>query len=110
MARGQAPAQGPVVGFSQLEHRCCRSVGACRFQLPGDRRYRPKAGNTRAPSAGGRVREQPLSSLAVVRERSRKLYEDYRRKGVTLVAINPNNPNTVGSTESITDVTDSLPR
>jgi peroxiredoxin len=42
--------------------------------------------------------------------RIEKLYDDYRRKGVTLVAINPNNPKTVRLDElGYTDVTDSLP-
>ena len=42
--------------------------------------------------------------------RIEKLYEDYRGKGVTLVAINPNNPKSVRLNElGYTDVTDSLP-
>jgi peroxiredoxin len=50
----------------------------------------------------------PVSQL--YEERIEKLYEDYRRKGVTLVAINPNNPKTVRLDElGYTDVTDSLP-
>ena len=50
----------------------------------------------------------PVSQL--YEGRIEKLYEDYRRKGVTLVAINPNNPRTVRLDElGYTDVTDSLP-
>ena len=50
----------------------------------------------------------PVSQL--YEGRIEKLYEDYRRKGVTLVAINPNNPKTVRLDElGYTDVTDSLP-
>ena len=42
--------------------------------------------------------------------RIEKLYADYRRKGVTLVAINPNNAKAVRLDElGYTDVTDSLP-
>jgi len=42
--------------------------------------------------------------------RIEKLYEDYRSKGVTLVAINPNNPGAIRLDElGYTDVTDSLP-
>jgi thiol-disulfide isomerase/thioredoxin len=41
--------------------------------------------------------------------RIEKLYEDYRSKGVTLVAINPNNPAAIRLDElGYTDVTDSL--
>jgi peroxiredoxin len=41
--------------------------------------------------------------------RIEKLYEDYRGKGVTLVAINPNNPGAIRLDElGYTDVTDSL--
>ena len=50
----------------------------------------------------------PVSQL--YESRIEKLYEDYRSKGVTLVAINPNNPKTVRLDElGYTDVTDSLP-
>jgi peroxiredoxin len=50
----------------------------------------------------------PVSQL--YEGRIEKLYEDYRRKGVTFVAINPNNPKTVRLDElGYTDVTDSLP-
>ena len=50
----------------------------------------------------------PVSQL--YEGRIEKLYEDYRSKGVTLVAINPNNPKTVRLDElGYTDVTDSLP-
>jgi peroxiredoxin len=49
----------------------------------------------------------PVSQL--YEGRIEKLYEDYRQKGVTLVAINPNNPKTVRLDElGYTDVTDSL--
>ena len=50
----------------------------------------------------------PVSQL--YEERIEKLYADYKNKGVTLVAINPNNPKTVRLDElGYTDVTDSLP-
>ena len=50
----------------------------------------------------------PVSQL--YEGRIEKMYEDYRRKGVTLVAINPNNPKAVRLNElGYTDVTDSLP-
>jgi peroxiredoxin len=50
----------------------------------------------------------PVSQL--YEARVEQLYKDYRAKGVTLVAINPNNPKTVRLDElGYTDVTDSLP-
>lgn len=50
----------------------------------------------------------PVSQL--YEGRIEKLYADYRRKGVTLVAINPNNAKAVRLDElGYTDVTDSLP-
>ena len=50
----------------------------------------------------------PVSQL--YESRIEKLHEDYKNKGVTLVAINPNNPKTVRLDElGYTDVTDSLP-
>jgi peroxiredoxin len=50
----------------------------------------------------------PVSQL--YEDRVEKLYVDYRGKGVTIVAINPNNPKTVRLDElGYTDVTDSLP-
>jgi thiol-disulfide isomerase/thioredoxin len=49
----------------------------------------------------------PTSQL--YEERVEKLYQEYRGKGVRLVAINPNNPKTVRLDElGYTDVTDSL--
>jgi peroxiredoxin len=49
----------------------------------------------------------PMSIL--YEERIRKIHEDYRGKGVALVAINPNNPNAVRLDEQgYTDVSDSL--
>ena len=49
----------------------------------------------------------PVSQL--YEGRAEKLYEDYRGKGVTFLAINPNNPKAVRLNElGYTDVTDSL--
>ena len=50
----------------------------------------------------------PVSQL--YEGRIEKIYDDYRKKGVTLVAINPNNAKAVRLNElGYTDVTDSLP-
>lgn len=49
----------------------------------------------------------PVSQL--YESRIEKIYKDYRDKGVTLVAINPNNPKSIRLNElGYTDVTDSL--
>ena len=112
-AQGQAPAQGgrghPGRTWSI---RCCRSGRRCRIS--------PCPASTARPTRRATMRRTKV--LAIVFEsnhcpvsqlyegRIEKLYEDYRRKGVTLVAINPNNPKTVRLDElGYTDVTDSLP-
>ena len=87
-------------------------LGAARFQ-PAGRRRQDSQGRANTPSTKllAVVFESnhcPVSQL--YESRIEKLYEDYRRKGVTLVAINPNNPKTVRLDElGYTDVTDSLP-
>ena len=49
----------------------------------------------------------PVSQL--YESRLKKLHEDYRSKGVTLLAINPDNPGSLGPSElGYTDVGDSL--
>ena len=62
-------------------------------------------------AAGRRIREQSLSRSQLYEARIEKLHEEYGRKGVAFVAINPNNPKAVRLDElGYTDVTDSLPR
>ena len=81
------------------------------FTLPGIDGKTHKASDYAAAKVLAIVFESnhcPVSQL--YEGRIEKLYEDYRRKGVTLVAINPNNPKTVRLDElGYTDVTDSLP-
>ena len=112
-ARGQTPAQGTGRGIQANVDHPVLPIGSPLpdFALPGVDGKTHKAGEY----AGGKVlavvfesNHCPVSQL--YEGRIEKLYEDYRRKGVTLVAINPNNPKTVRLDElGYTDVTDSLP-
>ena len=113
IAQGQAPAQGAGRGIqSDLEHPVL-PIGSPLpdFSLPGVDGKTHKA----AEYAGTRLlaivfesNHCPVSQL--YESRIEKLYEDYRKKGMMLVAINPNNPKTVRLDElGYTDVTDSLP-
>ena len=113
VARGQAPAQGTGRGIqANLEHPVL-PIGSPLpdFSLPGVDGKTHKAGQYASTKLLAVVFESnhcPVSQL--YESRIEKLYEDYRRKGVTLVAINPNNPKTVRLDElGYTDVTDSLP-
>ena len=112
-ARGQAPAQGTGRGIqANLEHPVL-PIGSPlpSFSLPGvDGKTHTAAqySGTRLLAIVFESNHCPVSQL--YESRIEKLYEDYRRKGVTLVAINPNNPKTVRLDElGYTDVTDSLP-
>src|SRR5688500_14666743 len=113
VVRGQAPAQGTGRGIqANLEHPVL-PIGAALpdFSLPGVDGKTHKAGQYASTKLLAVVFESnhcPVSQL--YESRIEKLYEDYRRKGVMLVAINPNNPKTVRLDElGYTDVTDSLP-
>ncbi|MDQ3349094.1 MAG: redoxin family protein [Acidobacteriota bacterium] len=114
-----AQAQGPASGQkndrgiqANLEHPVL-PIGSPLpdFALPGVDGKTHKAGEYAAARVLAVVFESnhcPVSQL--YESRIEKIYEDYRRKGVTLVAINPNNPKTVRLDElGYTDVTDSLP-
>jgi peroxiredoxin len=113
VARGQAPAQGTGRGIqANLEHPVLPIGSALPdFSLPGVDGKTHKAGQYASTKLLAIVFESnhcPVSQL--YESRIEQLYEDYRRKGVTLVAINPNNPKTVRLDElGYTDVTDSLP-
>jgi peroxiredoxin len=113
VARGQAPAQGTGRGIqANLEHPVLPIGSALPdFSLPGVDGKAHKAGQYASTKLLAVVFESnhcPVSQL--YESRIEKLYEDYRRKGVMLVAINPNNPKTVRLDElGYTDVTDSLP-
>ena len=50
------------------------------------------------------------STSQLYERRIQKLFEDYRARGVTVIAINPNNPSAVRASDlAYTDVGDSLP-
>ena len=110
---GQAAAQGAGKGIqANLDHPVL-PIGSPLpdFTLPGVDGKTHKAseyGGTKLLALVFESNHCPVSQL--YEGRIDKLYEDYRQKGVTLVAINPNNPKTVRLDElGYTDVTDSLP-
>jgi peroxiredoxin len=114
MIAGQhAPAQGGGRGIqSNLEHPVLPIGSALPdFSLPGVDGKTHKASQYAGTKLLAIVFESnhcPVSQL--YESRIEKLYEDYRKKGMALVAINPNNPKTVRLDElGYTDVTDSLP-
>ena len=107
------PAQGTGRGIqSNLEHPVL-PIGSPLpdFSLPGVDGKTHKTteyGGSKVLAIVFESNHCPVSQL--YEERIEKLYEDYRAKGVKLVAINPNNPKTVRLDElGYTDVTDSLP-
>ena len=112
-ARAQASPQASGRGIQANVDHPVLPIGSPLpdFALPGVDGKTHKAGEYAAGKVLAIVFESnhcPVSQL--YEGRIEKLYEDYRRKGVTLVAINPNNPKTVRLDElGYTDVTDSLP-
>jgi peroxiredoxin len=112
-AQGQAPARGTGRGIESNADHPVLPIGSPLpdFTLPGVDGKTHKASEYAGAKALAIVFESnhcPVSQL--YEGRIEKLYEDYRGKGVRLVAINPNNPKTVRLDElGYTDVTDSLP-
>jgi peroxiredoxin len=110
---GQAPPQGAGRGIQANADHPVLPIGSPipDFTLPGVDGKIHKAAEYAGTKVLAIVFESnhcPVSQL--YEGRIEKLYDDYRRKGVTLVAINPNNPKTVRLDElGYTDVTDSLP-
>ena len=110
--QGQAPAPGTGRGIQPTDYPVL-PIGSPLpdFSLPGIDGKAHKASEYAASKLLAVVFESnhcPVSQL--YEGRIEKLYQDYRRKGVALVAINPNNPKTVRLDElGYTDVTDSLP-
>lgn len=115
-AQGQAPAapaaQQPARGIQADEHPVL-PIGSPlpEFTLPGVDGKTHKSSEFMKSKILAVVFESnhcPVSQL--YEGRIEKLYADYRNKGVTLVAINPNNAKAVRLDElGYTDVTDSLP-
>ena len=115
-AQAQAPPQPPAPAArggigANLEYPVL-PIGTTLpdFNLPGVDGKNHKAGeySGKAIAIVFESNHCPVSQL--YEGRIEKLYADYKNKGVTLVAINPNNPKTVRLDElGYTDVTDSLP-
>jgi peroxiredoxin len=110
--QGQAPPPGTGRGIQPADYPVL-PIGSPLpdFSLPGIDGKAHKASEYAASKLLAIVFESnhcPVSQL--YEGRIEELYQDYRRKGVALVAINPNNPKTVRLDElGYTDVTDSLP-
>jgi peroxiredoxin len=109
-AQGQAPARGRGIQ-PNLEHPIL-AIGspAPDFALPGVdgkiHKLSEYAGST-ILAVVFECNHCPVSQL--YESRIEKLYKEYRGKGVTFVAINPNNPKSIRLNElGYTDVTDSL--
>jgi peroxiredoxin len=111
--RGQTPAQGAGRGIQTDADHPVLPIGSPLpdFSLPGVDGKTHKASEYTATKVLALVFESnhcPVSQL--YEGRIEKLHDDYRAKGVTLVAINPNNAKAVRLDElGYTDVTDSLP-
>jgi peroxiredoxin len=109
LVQGQTPPQKGIQ--PNLEHPVL-PIGSPLpdFSLPGVDGKTHKASEYTGTKVLAVVFESnhcPVSQL--YEGRIEKIYEDYRSKGVTLVAINPNNPKAVRLDElGYTDVTDSL--
>ncbi len=112
-AQGQPAAQGTGRGIQANVEHPVLPIGSPLpdFALPGVDGKTHKVSEYLGTKVLALVFESnhcPVSQL--YEGRIEKLYEDYRQKGVTLVAINPNNPKTVRLDElGYTDVTDSMP-
>jgi peroxiredoxin len=112
-AQSQPPRQPTGRGIQANVDHPVLPIGSPlpEFTLPGVDGKAHKAADYAAARVLAIVFESnhcPVSQL--YEGRIEKLNEDYRGKGVTLVAINPNNPKTVRLDElGYTDVTDSLP-
>jgi len=111
IAQGQTPAQGRGIQADQDHPVLPIGSPLPDFNLPGVDGRTHKASEyagTRLLAIVFESNHCPVSQL--YESRIEKLYEDYRKKGMVLVAINPNNPKTVRLDElGYTDVTDSLP-
>ena len=113
-AQAQAPArpgQGGGRGHKPASIPCCRSARRFRILPAGRGRQDPQEqrvlGARCWPSSS---RATTALSRSFTKAGSRSSTRTTSRKGVTLVAINPNNPKTVRLDElGYTDVTDSLP-
>jgi peroxiredoxin len=109
-AQGQAPARGRGIQ-PNLEHPILTIGSAApEFALPGVDGKIHKLSDYASAKILAVVFECnhcPVSQL--YESRIEKLYHDYKNRGVSFVAINPNNPKSIRLNElGYTDVTDSL--
>jgi peroxiredoxin len=111
-AQGQAPAPAKGRGIQPYLEHPILPIGAPApdFALPGvDGKVHKLSeyGGSRILAIVFECNHCPTSQL--YEGRIEKLYQDYKDKGLTLVAINPNNPKSVRYDElGYTDITDSL--
>jgi YVTN family beta-propeller protein len=109
-AQGQPTGQGR--GFQPGDHPVLKiGVPAPDFALPGVDGKTHKLSDYASAKVLAIVFESNHCPISMLYEtRIKRIYEDYRNKGVAVVAINPNNPAAVRLNEQgYTDVTDSLP-
>lgn len=117
--RGQAsaaPGQGQARGrglYASLEHPVL-PIGSAMpdFNLPGIDGKTHSSDEYKDAKILAIVFESNHCPVSIAYEsRIRGIYEDYKDRGLQLVAINPNNPSTVSLSElGYTDMTDSLPQ
>ena len=110
-ARPQSSA-APAMGMQSDPAHPVLAIGAAApdFALPGVDGKNHKLSDYAKSKVLAVVFECNSCAVSELYEsRIEKLYQDYKSKGVALVAINPNNPDSVRlDEESFTDVTDSL--
>lgn len=113
-AQGRGQARGAARGlYANLEHPVL-PIGSPmpEFNLPGIDGKNHSSNEYKNAKILAIVFESNHCPVSIAYEsRIRGIYEDYKDKGLQLVAINPNNPGTVALNElGYTDMTDSLPQ
>jgi peroxiredoxin len=109
-AQGQAPPQGR--GIQPQEHPILPTGAPLpEFALPGvDGKIHKSSEYARARILAVLFESVHCPVSINYEARAEQLYNDYRNKGVALVAINPNNPTAIRLNElGYTDMTDSMP-
>jgi peroxiredoxin len=113
--RGQARGQGGGARglYASLEHPVL-PIGSSmpEFNLPGIDGKTHSSDEYKNAKILAIVFESNHCPVSIAYEtRIRGIYQDYKDKGLQLVAINPNNPSTVALSElGYTDLTDSMPQ
>jgi peroxiredoxin len=111
-AQGRGQGRGAARGlYANLEHPVLPIGSAMpEFNLPGIDGKTHSSDEYKSAKILGVVFESNHCPVSIAYEsRIRGLYEDYKSKGFQLIAINPNNPNTVQLSElGYTDMTDDM--